>query len=228
MRTNKATGFTRTSPVTEAVTAKETGARPKVTTTIFKCNKCDFETKEERILTGHMTAHGKQDYPVYHCCDHCDYSFKTAGLLRRHLKLMHQNVDLNEGSNVAPNMPKRENLTKCDDCEYKAKSIKELIEHKEEKHVQRNKSYNRTCKYWLRGECVFGSGCYFDHVVQNQWKNNRNDVHDTFIKEYWFQQKCLRENCPFQHFSNSFLENSSPDINSYQEFPQFPTWTQDY
>ena len=100
MRNNKANGFSRTGPATEPETIKETGTRPKITPKRYKCNKCDFEAKQETLLIGHMTAHEEnQNFVIYHCCDHCDHSFKTAGLLKRHVKLMHSDVEPNVEKN---------------------------------------------------------------------------------------------------------------------------------
>ena len=235
MRNNKANRFSRTGPATEPTTIKETGVRSK-TTKLFKCNKCDFEAKQETLLIGHMTAHEEnQNFVIYHCCDHCDHSFKTAGLLKRHMNVMHRDVEPNVAKNGiqdgASFLPAGEKLIKCDDCEYKAKSKPELIEHKDKHHATPKQNPINTCRYWLRGECVYGNRCYFDHIVQSQNNASRNkSKQELFPKECWFQENCLRENCPFQHSSQSqsFLWNSPPDLNCYQEFPSFPRWTQHY
>ena len=207
----------------EANTSNATGARPKETVS-FKCNKCDFVTKQQRILTGHMTAHGNQEFPVYHCCNQCDHSFKTVGLLKRHVRQMHENTEPERPQ--AENNSRREILIKCDDCSYKSNSTQDLMRHKDAQHVQKKTEGYRTCRYWLRGACVFGVNCRFEHLLPNQgdaYMNNQN-----YMMECWFQQNCLNQRCLFQHNSNHFLENSSPDLNSYQEFPPFPHWTQHY
>ena len=231
MRNNKAKGYSRTGPATEAETIKETGTRPK---TSFKCNKCDFEAKQETLLIGHMTAHEKNpNVVIYHCCDHCDHSFKTAGLLKRHMRQMHRDVEPSVEENGfqdgASFLPASEKLIICDNCEYKAKSKPEMTEHKEKLHGTQKQNPNNTCRYWLRGDCVYGNRCYFDHFLQSQKNIDRNmNKQEMFPRECWFQENCLRENCPFQHSSQSFLWNSPPNLNCYQEFPSFPKWTQHY
>ena len=49
----------------------------------FKCNKCNYKTNIETMLTGHMTKHNGYE------CNKCDKSLKTQGDLNYHIQKEH-------------------------------------------------------------------------------------------------------------------------------------------
>ena len=96
----------------------------------------------------------------------------------------------------ATNFPNPGQLIKCDDCRYKAKSMQELIKHKDDEHVRKkdvrkNEISNRTCRYWLRGNCNFGINCNFKHS-----KHSRNNC--KYYPNCHFEYRTTSESCAFQ------------------------------
>ena len=106
---------------------RQTGTKPK----IFKRGKCCFEVQTEAKLKGNSTIHekGNVNYVEMVKCSRCEYVFKTAGLLRRHLKSEHgiNLTSIPESQDGAKSLPRQqaENGTEtrvinCDRCSFKA------------------------------------------------------------------------------------------------------------
>ena len=93
-------------------------------------------------------------------------------------------------------------------------------------------SGREVCRFWQRGTCSYFDNCKNEHPKPpkcrfgndcNRWPNCRFGHEEKICR---FQENCLNFNCKFSHDSNNFLGNwqkmAAPNINSYQDFPQFP------
>ena len=74
---------------------QDTGTTPKNN---LKCGSCDFTAKDERLLRGHQSLHkpgngnyenGMLSFRDSYVCNRCGETFKTMGLIRRHMKSKH-------------------------------------------------------------------------------------------------------------------------------------------
>ena len=200
---------------------KPTGTKPK----IFRCNKCLFEVKTETKLEGHNTVHekGNVNYVPMVNCEKCALLFKTAGLLRRHLKAEHGILK----NSLPPNQDNAKNFEqriKCDQCEHRAANRNELIEHLDEKHTERKfrcvkcgmraddqsqlKTHNQichenkktlttVCKFWTQGLCYFDKNdCRFDHPEAPKCRYKSKCTFWPNCKFFHDEKECrFQENC---------------------------------
>ena len=155
-------------------------------------------------------------------CDQCDFAATSQHLLIEHLDRKHTNKP-----------------SRCNNCGMMADNQKMLIKHMEscQKHSQQKQKVHPVCKFWLKGICNFDKfNCRFSHQGPHQkppqCRNKSNCVfwpnckfaHEEKLCRY--QENCLNVNCTFVHLTNDFLgegqNHPAPNIQLYQEFPQFP------
>ena len=96
---------------------------------------------------------------------------------------------------------------------------------------------NIVCRFWMRGNCLRGTQCSFDHPISQNtpvmcrdgdycqcWP--RCKYPHAEVKMCHFQDRCRRQNCQFAHENMNFLEGGNniqaPNMQSYQDFPPFP------
>ena len=184
LRLGKKSGHKRDSPASEAKKS-ESGKNQT-------CKICNFESKSEEQLRGHMTGHPD-------ICDVCGVIFGTAGLLRRHLRIHH-----------SENTPEY----KCNKCKYEAQSKAQLKKHIENNHTdicEPEENKEEICKFWMRNSCMFGSQCKFKHPIacryrQNCWyKESCKFYHVEFLevdaprRQCKFGERCSRPDCRYSH-----------------------------
>ena len=166
MLKNKNIGFKRQSPQVTHVTKSDK--------TEFPCNQCDHELESEGLLIAHMNSH-----EVERKCDQCGTVFWTESLLMDHVENNHKDF--------VKSSPKQYN---CNDCAFQGENGIELKRHiKRTKHTPSDTqetcytckkvftSYfklmnhrksehpsNRTCRFFLDGECIFDADdCWYRH-----------------------------------------------------------------
>ncbi|KAJ8909564.1 hypothetical protein NQ315_015554 [Exocentrus adspersus] len=114
--------------------------------TWHKCELCDFMTKEQNDLNGHMLIHVCPPEIKYYKCDFCDYQAKQKYHLKRHM-LVHKDAagmerykcqfcdyESRRKKNWANHMLVHKDTSeikwhKCDLCDYKAKHRNNLRNH---------------------------------------------------------------------------------------------------
>ncbi|KAG5893311.1 hypothetical protein JTB14_000271 [Gonioctena quinquepunctata] len=81
----------------------------------FKCDKCDFETKQKRFLREHLRGHEPLEQPTVYTCEEC--GFKTT----------YKNGMVKHG--LVHKKPEEIDMHCCLQCEYKAKRSRDLKQH---------------------------------------------------------------------------------------------------
>ena len=196
---------------------------------MYKCDKCSILLKNAGLLRRHL----KSKHSVQHAslpelrtggqannaenvtntvkCDHCEHRARTKAHLMEHHKSKHS--------------PKNH---KCEECGMSATNQGQLDNHIKACHSKLKTK--KLCKFWMKGYCLYvDASCRFEHAIPPQCRNgnsfrfwpNCRFTHDKVACR--FQEQCLKPNCPFvHHFLAQGPTPRSPNINSHQEFPQFP------
>jgi uncharacterized C2H2 Zn-finger protein len=200
---------------------KETGAKPKR----WECENCGFKANARVHLNSHRKQHEIGNQKNYRKCAKCLQLFQTVDLLSKHLIKMHgiENAARSQGQAGAkadsPNSAEGESRIKCDQCEYKAKTRDDLLEHLEVKHTQDfrcdvchmkadskmqlrkhktvcNLKPKEVCPFWRKGMCRFDeNSCRSSHPPQPKCRNQKNYLsiylYFTFMQRYKAVQQGL-------------------------------------
>ena len=168
----------RTSPATEANNHNKR----------IQCNKCQFVANSDALLKDHVQKHAQK-------CSQCEETFKTKGLLKRHIKVVHGHK--NDEEPACTDVPTVS--IKCDKCDFQGKSKYQMEKHMKVRHEDnqerthisnksgslectfcdfRGKSRSQMekhqlvrhmekpeCHFWRRGLCRQGSQCNFAHTA---------------------------------------------------------------
>ena len=165
----------------------------------FKCQTCDFSSKEQNVLRDHISKVHKQ-------CDLCPDYFLSVLALRDHIKLKH-----NKDNGTFRN---------CNKCHYSAVNrshLKAHIEshHKKEKAQTINK-INKTCKYWRDSSCNFGQNCKFKHeFIMCTFKERCRDILNCRFEH----EKPGTVKRSVQNIVNPWSISAAPPANDIQNFP---------
>ncbi|XP_041360449.1 uncharacterized protein LOC121376747 [Gigantopelta aegis] len=126
---------------------------------IYFCHLCSYSGKCKDLFDEHMSIHFE------YSCPHCDYTSRTEGRLKRHIKDFHTNEDPNNPNKVQRTMPGRPKVYRCKQCEFSTITKVEFWQHarshiKEEKLLQCPRcpfvtEYKHHLEYHLRNH--FGS-----------------------------------------------------------------------
>ncbi|XP_064652851.1 uncharacterized protein LOC135503277 [Lineus longissimus] len=131
---------------------------------IFFCHLCSYSGNSKFHFNSHMNSHFE------HRCPHCDYTSRTEGRLKRHIKDFHsevppENFSGNRTMRNSPGTPGRPKVYRCKQCEFVATTKVEFWVHakmhiKEDKILQCPKcpfvtEYKHHLEYHLRNH--FGS-----------------------------------------------------------------------
>ena len=195
--------FRRTSPVSEAVKQNQKDQSGENLNNLI-CRECSYKAKNETNLRGHMSGHNIS-------CEKCHCVFKTAEMMRQHIRNVHvpshvqTESDPKQNTGPSPRLP-------CHSCDFTAKTTVQLKKHEEIKHSKLQRKI--PCDFWLRGFCRFGQSCKFSHEstrfckFQDEcvvWPNCTFE-HSEMIPKMpcHYQENCLNTNCKFEHFKNHF------------------------
>ncbi|GFR72670.1 protein hunchback [Elysia marginata] len=120
---------------------------------IYFCHLCSYSGKTKSDFDAHMSIHFEFN------CPHCDYTSRTEGRLKRHIK------DFHSDDSSRRSMPGRPKIYRCKQCPFSAKEKDKFWEHarshiKEDKLLQCPKcsfvtEYKHHLEYHLRNH--FGS-----------------------------------------------------------------------
>lgn len=99
------------------------------------CQNCSFRTKRPSHLEKHLKKHGNVDLIDLAACDHCDFKCLRFQDLRKHMKKNHEVQNVPSGS-----------IHQCDLCDFEAKNVKILKDHKISAHVVPDDLELMSCK----------------------------------------------------------------------------------
>ena len=205
--------FRRTSPFSESEGPSKR----------YNCNDCDYVAKDEINLKGHKSGH-------QNICGKCANVFKTAALLRQHIRNRHIHSEDRPNPNQTNPGNAQPSTIICEKCDFKAKDRNHLKKHVAVRHAV---NYETQCSFWLKGMCRFGNECKFSHESKfcryeeacGFWPNCKYEHNPCF-----YQDNCYNTQCRFQHFlgagnveSQNFL--GGPNLKSQRDFPNLrPVW----
>ena len=106
----------------------------------FKCEVCNWETKTENLLKGHMTKH------VHIKCETCNLQLKTMGMYKRHMKTVHHSNEDIPPSDNTEKLDDPEILT-CSVCNFTANNSRHLTNHKLSHHGGHDIIYCTLCDF---------------------------------------------------------------------------------
>ncbi|XP_018568387.1 zinc finger Y-chromosomal protein-like [Anoplophora glabripennis] len=100
--------------------------RHKKDSEVYKCQTCQFETENKKLLQRHQLRHKDPSHVQKYKCNDCDFETKYKGYIKRH-QMKHKD-------------PSQVQMYKCKDCDYETK-YKECIKkhqliHKDPSQVQ--------------------------------------------------------------------------------------------
>ena len=163
---------------------------------MFRCSwtNCKQQLESEGLLNAHMAEHSPEFY-----CNDCDGKFTCEVDLKLHRSVNHEDKEWNcescsfqaNSSNELMNHLKetghqpskkiqdpKSKITQCYTCKEEFASYWNLMNHRKQKHPS-----NRTCKYFLKKECVHGVNCWYRHdepmetdPVVNQSRNSKANI----------------------------------------------------
>ena len=168
---SKDSGFKRTDPSAPS----ESISKEKI---MYACTwkKCKMFLESEGLLRAHEYEHRNQ---IENECTKCAVSFVNKDEVKEHIKLYHSEGEWNcyncsfqaHSSSELMNHLKltghqpstdiqnqRSKITHCYTCKEEFSSYYNLMNHRKQKHPS-----NRTCKYFLKNECVHGANCWYRH-----------------------------------------------------------------
>ncbi|XP_013420662.1 protein hunchback isoform X3 [Lingula anatina] len=128
---------------------------------VYHCHLCSYSGTSRFHFNAHMNSHFE------HQCPHCDYTSRTEGRLKRHIKDFHSSVppDNYSGNRMLRTVQNRPKLYRCKQCEFVAQTKIDFWEHarthiKDDKILQCPKcpfvtEYKHHLEYHLRNH--FGS-----------------------------------------------------------------------
>ena len=137
---------------------------------VYNCQECDFRGSGVQELKVHMKSHEESDNAYY--CEACQQEFDRHTEYREHNKKYHSkqwncdNCDfqaatrlslMNHCKKTAGHKPSRGQRSKsgileCYTCKSEFRSYHDLMEHRKEEHPS-----HKTCRYFIKGECLFSS-----------------------------------------------------------------------
>ena len=193
----------------------------------YTCKKCEFKCHTMGLLRRHV----KQKHTSYNFekdgtakdenvpkftdgtrsvkCDQCTFTVDNDVALVRHITEKH--TAKAEEKKFPCRFWRRGSCKKGLDCDF-SHEVKII----------------KPCRYWARGTCSYGSECRFAHNSLPEcrygdncraWPNCRFQ-HESSANSYCrYQENCQDSFCSFVHFLGHF----PPQLDSYQEFPSFPT-----
>jgi len=94
-----------------------------ISTDLYSCEKCNFKSKSEKSLKGHIDSIHKI---VTYDCDHCNWTFDKKEGLERHIKV-HTQKKTKENYNQKANSFQKH--FPCDRCDYKSTDKYTLKRH---------------------------------------------------------------------------------------------------
>ena len=145
---NKETGFSRSSPQSEAQKKKEVKT--------FDCSSCVKRFGKREEMLNHQKNHEIN-------CQTCDKVCENNSKLQEHIwsdhdeMICHMQCEGGKCSRIEPDSPQLPNMQKCNFCSEVFQSRNRLLIHKADTH----RSY-KPCRDPIN--CVYQTGCYFSHV----------------------------------------------------------------
>ena len=200
----------------------DTGTKPK---NKLKCISCAFEAKDEKLLRGHMSLHrpgngnyegGVLSYKDGYSCNRCSESFKTMGLIKRHMKTKHGITITASPPDVdgAKSHPKDKVWIKCDRCNYKAETKEDLIKHLDAYHVTKQVRCN-ICQMMADSNAHLKDHMENQHNSRNNrtWRENfhkqkQKPTNQKPVCKFWLKGNCFHgQDCRFSHtnFDNNTI-----------------------
>ena len=187
-------------------------------TKIFTCNECEYQTKNGNHIKGHMTGH-------VHLCNMCTTKFKTVGLLRRHMREVHN-------THLGPEQKQKyqDKIYKCSKCRFEATTNDILMKHEKDRHTPRKYT---TCVFFAKGICNRGDACYFPIILPPS-ANIKMNVHSGQDVSLSTRKMNLRNTVFIKTIAGNLIANSTistmkkfvflglPSLNSQTEFPPLP------
>ena len=178
----------RKSNVTQHLAAHGIGER-------FKCDKCDKDFSQKAHLRTHRASHEKS-YNLPSKCNQCGKMYQTVEGLKRHIKSMHSEKQLECGEcekrfSTIGNLNEHKKAVhvlkslKCDQCKYRSKTNKDL-----KKHINKVHNGVRDVLY----KCDL---CYYQGN-SSHLKRHKEAVHDN--KKNWFCKACPYSTYHKRHF----------------------------
>lgn len=130
----------------------------------FECPKCTFTTLARAEVIMHVhTKHGTKSKKKFSkkCifCPYCSQYFKNAENLNKHIKIVHEEVELNI-NNIKNCKMERKKQFQCSICSHEMSSKTRIREHMNAVHT---KSKNFICE-----KCDFTSN-YSRNLVKHMW-----------------------------------------------------------
>ena len=124
---------------------KKTSSQREGFSTLLNCNKCDFLTKTESLLTKHFElVHSTEGQQTEFNCHDCDYQGTSKTMLNRHVFLKHTVQE----------------QFKCNTCGKQFSDKANLLNHRKNHHTEAV----AICRKFLEGICHFTSKmCWWNH-----------------------------------------------------------------
>ena len=140
---------------------------------ILKCSLCTKAFKTEVALKVHAKTHIPK-----HCND-CEETFLTDNSLKNHVNLNHSTEEWNcndcsfqahnsdelrnhlrlKGHQPSPKLQNQKSeLVTCYTCKKDFPSYWSLMNHRKQEHPS-----NKTCRYFLKNQCIHGVNCWYRH-----------------------------------------------------------------
>ena len=125
------------------------------------CKVCDRRFLTDESLRRHMTlSHSTQEWN----CNDCSFQAHTSEELRNHLRLKgHQPCHNLEDS--------KSELVTCYTCKKDFLSYWSLMNHRKQEHPS-----NKTCRYFLKNQCIHGVNCWYRHDESMDLDSSQNSV----------------------------------------------------
>ena len=174
---------------------------------IFRCDECDYEVNSKSTLKNHKY---KDHIEAMMTCELCDYTCSSDSSMNEHVDKDHNCKKFycqqccqvfSSWSMLKLHRKTHSNNFPCNDCNFKARSLKNLDEHISTQHKRNlnKKSYserekrkeNGPCFYWNEGYCRYEDSCNYEHVEVC-----------SFMENCKFQDKCWYVHLPYgnRHF----------------------------
>ena len=196
---------------------------------IYCCNFCDESFLREKDMKEHIkTKHESMDW----ICVLCEEDFVTESNLKNHMESYHDgnewncdgccfqsnsSAELINHLKLTGHQPSKSiqhaksKITNCYTCKEEFTSYWNLMNHRNQKHPS-----NKTCRYFLKNECIHGRKCWYRHIepmeVDEVSNQNKNSVEVkcqscSQVFETWDE---LRQHKRTKHVTNSTANLSEP------------------
>ena len=153
---------------------------------MFNCSTCDNTFKTEGALKVHLKTHLDKN------CKVCDRRFLTDESLRRHMTLSHNTQEWNcndcsfqahtseelrkhlrlKGHQPSHNLQEsKSEFVTCYTCKKDFLSYWSLMNHRKQEHPS-----NKTCRYFLKNQCIHGVNCWYRHDEPMDIDSSQNSL----------------------------------------------------